>query len=237
MAELVVAADVNDAARLKALLDALEGRPVWVKLGLEALSAFGYGAIEAAAGRGFKVFADVKYHDIPNTVGAASRVLARTGASMFNVHCAGGAAMCAAARKESDEEATRLGRPRPLVLGVTVLTSLSEGDLAAVGYAAGPLETAEKMAAAGKAGGLDGVVCSVHEAAAIKSRLGREFLTLTPGIRPAGGEVQDQKRVATPAGAVGAGADFLVVGRPITGAPDPAKACDAILAEMREAQG
>jgi len=235
MAELVVAADVNDAAKLEALLEALKGRPVWVKLGLEALSAFGYGAIENAAGRGFKVFADVKYHDIPNTVGAASRVLARTGAAMFNVHCAGGAAMCAAARKESEDEAARLGRPRPLVLGVTVLTSLSDGDLTAVGYASGPLETAEKMAATGRAGGLDGVVCSVHEAAAIKARLGKEFLTLTPGIRPAGGDVQDQKRVATPAGAVRAGADFLVVGRPITGAPDPAAACDAILAEMRGA--
>lgn len=235
MAELVVAADVDERAKLEALLSALEGRPVWVKLGLEALSAFGYGAIELAAGRGFKVFADVKYHDIPNTVGSASRVLARTGASMFNVHCAGGPAMCAAARQASEEEAARLGRPRPLVLGVTVLTSLGPEDLAAVGYASGPLETAQKMAAAGKSGGLDGVVCSVHEAAAIKAALGREFKTLTPGIRPAGGDVQDQKRVATPASAVAAGADFLVVGRPITGAKDPAAACDAILAEMREA--
>jgi orotidine-5'-phosphate decarboxylase len=154
---------------------------------------------------------------------------------MFNVHCAGGAAMCAAARNASEDEATRLDRPRPLVLGVTVLTSLSGEDLAAVGYAEGPRETAERMALVGQAGCLDGVVCSVHEAAAIKERLGKAFLTLTPGIRPAGGDVQDQKRVATPAWAVKAGADFLVVGRPITGAPDPAAACDAILREMREA--
>lgn len=235
MAELVVAVDMDREAKLAALFAALKGRPVWVKLGLEALSAFGYGVIGRAADQGFKVFADVKYHDIPNTVGAASRVLTRTGASMFNIHCAGGTAMCAAARKESGEEAAKLGRPRPILLGVTVLTSLGAEDLAAVGYAAGPLETAQKMAAAGRAGGLDGVVCSMHEAAAIKAALGRGFLTLTPGIRPAGGEVQDQKRIATPAAAVRAGADFLVVGRPITGAPDPAAACDAILAEMREA--
>lgn len=232
MAELVVAADVNEAKKLEALLWALKGKPVWVKLGLEALSAFGYGAIERAAGMGFKVFADVKYHDIPNTVGAASRVLARTGASMFNIHCAGGAAMCEAARNESADEAAKLGRPRPILLGVTVLTSLSAEDLVSVGYALGPLETAQAMAATGKSGGLDGVVCSVHEAAAIKAQLGAAFLTLTPGIRPSGGDVQDQKRVATPAGAVQAGADFLVVGRPITGAPDPAAAVDSILAEM-----
>ncbi len=235
MAELVVAVDVAREAELEALLSALKGRPVWVKLGLEALSALGYGAIGRAADAGFKVFADVKYHDIPNTVGAASRVLTRTGASMFNVHCAGGTAMCAAAREESEREAARLGRPRPIVLGVTVLTSLAKDDLAKVGFAGGPLETVRRLAAAGKEGGLDGVVCSVHEAAAIKAALGRNFYVLTPGIRPAGGDAQDQKRVATPAGAVAAGADFLVVGRPITGAPDPAAACDAILSEVRTA--
>ncbi len=235
MAELVVALDVNEEKKLEFFLDALKGKPVWIKLGLEALSAFGYGAIGRAREKGFKVFADVKYHDIPNTVGAASRVVTRAGAMMFNVHCSGGAAMCAAARKESEEEAKRLGAMRPIVLGVTVLTSIGSEDLVAMGFAGGPLETAEKLAATGKAGGLDGVVCSVHEAASIKSKLGKSFYALTPAIRPAGADVQDQKRIATPAAAVKAGADFLVVGRPITGASDPAAACDKILEEMDSA--
>ncbi len=232
MAELVVALDVSETRKLDELLEVLSGSPVWVKLGLEALSAFGYGAIGRAREKGFKVFADVKYHDIPNTVGSASRVVTRAGASMFNVHCSGGAAMCAAARKESEEEAAKLGMARPIVLGVTVLTSLGADDLGVMGFAGGAAETALKLASAGKSGGLDGVVCSVHEAASIKARLGENFLTLTPGIRPAGAGVQDQKRVATPAAAVKAGADFLVVGRPITGAPAPAAACRAILQEM-----
>lgn len=232
MAELVVALDVQDEGKLKDLLAALKGQPVWVKVGLEALSAFGLGLVGRVAGEGFKVFADVKYHDIPNTVGSAARVITRTGADMFNVHCSGGAAMCAAARKESEDEAARMGKTRPIVLGVTVLTSLGPEDLVSLGWAGNPQEAALRYAKVGQGGGLDGVVASVHEVAAIKGSCGTGFKVLTPGIRPAGGEVQDQKRVATPASAVAAGSDFLVVGRPITGAPDPAGACSAILAEM-----
>jgi orotidine-5'-phosphate decarboxylase len=233
MAELVVALDVQDEGKLRDLLAALKGQPVWMKVGLEALSAFGLGLVGRLAGEGFKVFADVKYHDIPNTVGSAARVITRTGADMFNVHCSGGAAMCAAALKESEDEAARIGKPRPIVLGVTVLTSLGQEDLSALGWAGSPQEAALRYAKVGQAGGLDGVVASVHEAAAIKAACGAGFKVLTPGIRPAGGDTQDQKRVATPASAVAAGADYLVVGRPITGASDPASACSAILAEMR----
>lgn len=233
MAELVIALDVQDEGKLKDLLAALKGQPVWMKVGLEALSAFGLGLVSRVAEEGFKVFADVKYHDIPNTVGSAARVVTRTGADMFNVHCSGGAAMCAAARKESEDEAARLGKPRPIVLGVTVLTSLGQEDLSVLGWAGTPKEAALRYAKVGQAGGLDGVVASVHEASAIKVGCGPDFRVLTPGIRPAGGDVQDQKRVATPASAVAAGSDYIVVGRPITGAADPVAACAAILAEVR----
>ena len=233
MAELVIALDVQDEGKLEKLLGALKGQPVWMKVGLEALSAFGLGLVGRVAGEGFKVFADVKYHDIPNTVGSAARVITRTGADMFNVHCSGGAAMCAAARKESEEEAARLGKPRPIVLGVTILTSLGQEDLVSLGWSGTPQESALRFAKVGQNGGLDGVVASVHEVGAIKAGCGAGFKVLTPGIRPAGGDVQDQKRVATPASAVAAGSDYLVVGRPITGASDPAAACAAILAEMR----
>lgn len=235
MADLIVAMDVNERKGLDRLVSALSGQPVWMKVGLEALSAFGLGVIRDLADRGFRVFADVKYHDIPNTVGAASRVLARTGASLFNVHCSGGAAMCAAARSGAESEAAALGLPRPAVVGVTVLTSLAAEDVAAVGLGGTPSEAALRLARVGLAGGLDGVVCSVHEARAVKEACGLGFLTVCPGIRPAGADVQDQKRIATPKGAVEAGADFLVVGRPITGAADPGAACAAVLREMGSA--
>lgn len=235
MTELIVAADLDSEAGLENLLAALERRPVWIKLGLEALSSFGFEIIERVRERGIKVFADVKFHDIPNTVGAASRVLARTGAELFNVHCSGGAAMCEAARVESEGESVRLGLPRPLVIGVTVLTSLSGGDLKAVGISGSPEEAAVRLAVLGKSGGLDGVVCSVHEVDAIKDACGRDFIAVCPGIRPAGTEAGDQKRSATPTEAVKRGADFIVVGRPITRAESPAAACDTILAELASA--
>ena len=232
MAELIVAVDVREEKKLEELLSALRGQPVWIKLGLEALSAFGMGLVERVSSRGFKVFADVKLHDIPNTVGAASRVVARTGASLFNVHCSGGKAMCAAARQESADEAAKLGLPRPLVVGVTLLTSLGPEDVAALGFSDAPREVALRLAQIGKEAGLDGVVCSVQEAAAVKKACGKAYLTVCPGIRPAGAEAGDQKRVATPRGAVEAGADFLVVGRPITSASDSAAAAEGILREI-----
>jgi len=235
MAKLVIALDVREEQHLEFLVQSLRGKPVWMKVGLEALSTFGLGLAERLISEGYRVFADVKYHDIPNTVGAASRVITRTGASMFNVHCSGGRAMCEAARTSSEEEAEVLGIPRPLVLGVTVLTSLSGEDLEKMGISGSPAEAALRLAKVGQEGGLDGVVASVHEAAAIKEACGPDFKVLTPGIRLAGGDAQDQKRVATPAGAVAAGSDFLVVGRPVTQSTDPGAACEEILAQMEGA--
>lgn len=232
MTELIIAADVSEREKLDGLMKALDGQPVWIKVGLEALSAFGLGLVGDIRSAGFKVFADVKFHDIPNTVGAASRVLAATGADLFNVHCSGGRAMCQAARRQSEASAADCGLPRPKVIGVTVLTSLGPEDLSALGLTGGTGETAVRMAKLGREGGLDGVVCSVHEAAAIKAACGSHFLTVCPGIRPAGAGSQDQKRVATPAEAAAAGADYIVVGRPVTGADDPAAACRAILEEL-----
>lgn len=232
MPELIIAVDVREEKKLETLLSALSGQPVWIKLGFESLYAFGLPLVERVRSRGFRVFADVKLHDIPNTVGAASRVVARSGASLFNVHCAGGRAMCTAAVQESSDEATRIGLPRPIVVGVTILTSLSAEDVTAVGYLGTPSQAALRLARMGQGAGLDGVVCSVQEAAGIKTACGAGYITVCPGIRPSGADAQDQKRVATPRGAVETGADFLVVGRPVTGAADPAAACAAILLEM-----
>ncbi len=232
MSELIIAVDVREENKLQDLLSALSGQPVWIKLGFESLYAFGLPLVERVRSRGFRVFADVKLHDIPNTVGAASRVVTRSGAQLFNVHCSGGHAMCASAREASAEEASKLGLPRPLVVGVTLLTSLSVDDIHAVGYLGTTQEAALRLAGIGQRAGLDGVVCSVQEAASVKGAFGAPFLTVCPGIRPAGAGVQDQKRVSTPRGAVLAGADFLVVGRPVTGAMDPGAACAALLREM-----
>jgi orotidine-5'-phosphate decarboxylase len=233
MPELIIAVDVREEKKLEDLLSALSGQPVWIKLGFESLYAFGLPLVERVRSLGFKVFADVKLHDIPNTVGAASRVVARSGAQLFNVHCAGGHAMCAAAVQESSDEAIRLGLPRPTVVGVTILTSLAAEDVTGVGYLGTPAEAALCLARVGRGAGLDGVVCSVQEIVPIKGACGAGFLAVCPGIRPSGGQVQDQKRVASPRGAVEAGADFLVVGRPVTGAADPAAACADILRQMQ----
>ena len=185
MSELIIAVDVREERKLDELLSALAGQPVWVKLGFESLYAFGLPLVGRVRSKGFEVFADVKLHDIPNTVGAASRVVARTGAALFNVHCAGGRAMCAAAAKEAAEEAAALGLRRPLAVGVTILTSLAQQDLSSVGYLGSPAEAALRLAKVGQEAGLDGVVCSVQEAASIKDACGAGFLTVCPGIRPA----------------------------------------------------
>ena len=249
MAELAIALDVPDrssalalAEKLSAGLDAAAGK-VWFKVGMELYTAAGPAVVEAIKALGFSVFLDLKYHDIPNTVAGAMRAAARLGVDMANVHICGGEDMVRAAVAGAREGADARGGKPPILLGVTVLTSLSPRDLEAIGmpadlYRAG-LDDAGRLAALAllraeqaKAWGLDGVVCSGHEAAGIKRACGREFICLTPGIRPRSGEVNDQSRVMTPAEAVAVGADFLVVGRPITGAADPLAAMRAILREM-----
>jgi orotidine-5'-phosphate decarboxylase len=198
-----------------------------VKLGLEFYGANGPAGVQAVVSTGIPVFLDLKLHDIPNTVGGAMKALATLGAAIVNVHASGGAAMMRAAA-----EAARTSERRAKIIAVTVLTSLEDRDLVEVGLSGTALAQAVRLAILAKETGLDGVVCSPHEIAAVRAACGSGFLIVTPGVRPAGGELGDQKRVMTPQDAVKAGADILVIGRPITAAPDPIQAARQIAADL-----
>jgi orotidine-5'-phosphate decarboxylase len=203
-----------------------------LKVGLEFITAQGPQGIRAIIGLGVPVFADTKFHDIPNTVGGASRAISALDIAMFNIHVSGGAAMIRAA-----VEAARAAPARPKVLGVTVLTSMNDDDLVQVRQQ-GPLPAQVKhLAGLAQANGLDGVVCSPREIALVRAACGPDFLIVTPGVRPAGAAIGDQRRVMTPAEAVAAGADILVIGRPITAAANPAEAAKAIAAEIAAPAG
>jgi orotidine-5'-phosphate decarboxylase len=230
---LIVALDVPTAAAAFELVDRLAGHVGAFKIGKELFTSAGPEVVRGVNERGGRVFLDLKFHDIPNTVAGAVRAAAQHGVWMVNVHAAGGAAMCRAAA----DAAKQAGGPRPLVIGVTVLTSLDRLDLQTIGLAGSPREVALRLAKLAQEGGLDGVVSGADEATAIKELCGRDFLVVTPGIRPTGSAAGDQKRITTPETAVRAGADYLVVGRPITGAADPAAAADAIVAEIEAALG
>lgn len=220
---LAVALDTADLGRLETLSGLLGPDVGVLKVGLQAFVAHGPAAIRAAAGHG-TVFADLKLHDIPNTVAGAAAAAATSGASLLTVHASGGPAMLAAAV----EAAPELG-----ILGVTVLTSLDAATLAAVGQ--GPAaEQVPRLAVMTVEAGARGVVCAPGEVTAVRRAVGPEPLVVTPGIRPAGADPGDQARVATPAAARRAGADLLVVGRPVTQADDPLAAARAILAELAD---
>jgi orotidine-5'-phosphate decarboxylase len=222
-----VALDTPDLNNALSLARAVKPYVGGLKVGLEFITALGPDAIRRVAEIGLPVFADVKFHDIPNTVAGASRAIAGLGVAMFNVHASGGEAMMRAAA-----DAIAPWTPRPLLIAVTVLTSLDDAVLETVGQRAPASEQVERLAALVKKSGLDGVVCSAHELATVRAACGPDFLTIVPGIRPAGAAVGDQKRVMTPKQAVAAGADILVIGRPITAAPDPAEAAKAIAEEL-----
>jgi len=233
---ILVALDVPGIAPASELAEALRGCVGGFKIGKELFVAAGPSVIDAVRADGHnKVFLDLKFHDIPNTVAGAVRAATSHGVWMMNIHVAGGEAMCRATVKAAAEVAERAGTPRPLIVGVTVLTSLTAADLAAVGFAEGPVDIAKRLARLAADSGLDGVVASAQEAAAIKQECGPDFLVVCPGIRPAGGEKDDQRRIMTPTKAVRAGADYLVIGRPITQSPDPAAAAAAIAAEIEDA--
>jgi orotidine-5'-phosphate decarboxylase len=233
---LIVALDVPTAEAGVRLADRLQGHAGMFKVGLENFTAEGPILPRFLTSKGMKVFLDLKLHDIPNTVRSAARQAAHLGVSIFNVHAAGGRKMMEAARQGAEVGARELGNgPRPLVLAVTVLTSLSAEDLAQVGITGSPEEVVVRLARMAHEAGLDGVVASPREITALRRALGPDFVIVTPGIRPATADVNDQVRIATPASAIRAGASYLVVGRPITGAADPAAAADAIVAEMQAA--
>jgi orotidine-5'-phosphate decarboxylase len=222
------ALDTPDLDQALALGRGLGSAVGGLKLGLEFFSAQGPAGVAAVARLGRPLFLDLKLHDIPNTVAAALKALAPLKPALINVHAGGGPAMLAAAAGAVREQ----GPARPLLLGVTVLTSLDAADLTALGVGASPLDHAIRLARLCKAQGLDGVVCSAGEIAAVRAACGADFLIVVPGIRPHGAASGDQKRMATPAEAIAAGANVLVIGRPITGAADPAVAARAIAAGL-----
>lgn len=228
---IFAALDTQDLGRAAGLARALAGSVGGVKLGKEFFTAQGPDGVRAVAG-GERLFLDLKFHDIPNTVAGAVRAAAHLRPAFVNVHTAGGRAMMQAAAEAAREAAEDTEAPRPLVLGVTVLTSLDDEDLATVGQLGPAGEQVVRLARLAQASGLDGVVCSAREIAALRQACGADFVLMVPGIRPAWAAAGDQKRVMTPAQAVAAGADYLVIGRPITGADDPAAAARRIVGEL-----
>jgi orotidine-5'-phosphate decarboxylase len=224
---LIVALDVPTAAEAQRIMAALGGSVSTYKVGKQLFTAAGPAVVRDLTGAGRKVFLDLKYHDIPSTVAAAVRAASELGVAMLTVHASGGSKMLKAAM-----EAAGAAKRPPLVLAVTVLTSFGDSDLKETGVAAQTLEQALRLASLAQKAGCGGVVASAREAQAIRRALGADFRIVTPGVRPAGGPKDDQARVTTPAEAIAAGADYIVVGRPITGAKDPAAAARAILEEI-----
>jgi len=228
---LAVGLDVPSLELAESAIAALAGAPGWLKVGAELFAAAGPAAVRAAARAG-RVFLDLKLHDIPRTVAAATAAAAEQGAEMLTVHAAGGRAMLAAARDAAGEAAARSGRPRLRVVGVTVLTSLDEADLGAIGVAGGLAVQVERLVDLAREAGVDGVVASPREAAAIRRRTGPGFLLVTPGIRGPGEPSDDQSRTASAGEAIRAGSDLLVVARPVLRARDPGAAALALVAEI-----
>lgn len=228
---IYVALDTPDLPRALEIANAVKPHVGGLKVGLEFITALGPDAVREIVKLGLPVFADTKFHDIPNTVAGAAKAIAQLGIAIFNIHVSGGEAMMRAAVGE----AARV-HPRPKVIGVTVLTSMDDADLEAVGQRGPAAEQVTRLAKLAKASGLDGVVCSPREIALVRKACGPDFLIVTPGVRPAGADIGDQRRIMTPAEAVRAGADILVIGRPITGAADPAAAARAIAAEIAAAK-
>lgn len=227
---LIVALDVPAASEALRLADTVAGVCVWVKVGLELFIATGPGIVADLKSRGFSVFLDLKLHDIPNTVAGAVRSAASSGADMLTIHAGGGPVMLAAAA----EAAAHATHPMQL-LAVTLLTSMDSTQLLAVGIADDPAGHVARLARIAADSNLTGIVCSANEVAILRGILGESVCLVTPGIRPAGSDHQDQKRVATPAKAIHDGASYLVVGRPITHAPDPRAAAESIQREISDA--
>lgn len=225
---VIVALDFPDAASALAMAEQLSPAQCRVKVGKELFTAAGPQVVETLQAKGFEVFLDLKFHDIPNTAAGAVRSAAELGVWMVNVHASGGRRMMEACREVL---ASRTG-PVPLLTAVTVLTSLEQEDLQEVGIDIEPMVQVQRLARLAQECGLDGVVCSAREAKALRSTLGEEFTLVTPGIRPTDSDVGDQKRTLTPHQAMENGSSYLVVGRPITSAADPAQALAAILESL-----
>jgi orotidine-5'-phosphate decarboxylase len=224
---VIVALDYDNTEDALAFVKSVSPSDCRLKVGLELFTVAGASIIEKLVDSGFDIFLDLKFHDIPNTVAQACRAAAKTGVWMMNVHTLGGLKMMQAAR-----EAIDFSQHKPLLIGVTILTSHNRDDIQQIGLSHSPAENVAALAALGKQAGLDGVVCSPREAAALKESLGQSFMLVTPGVRPAGSAPGDQQRVMTPAQAIEQGSDYLVVGRPITRADDPTVALAQINASL-----
>ena len=231
--EVITALDVESRDEAAALVAGLAGLIDFFKVGSSLFTEEGPSMVRELQEAGARIFLDLKFHDIPATVAGSVRAATALGVRMMTLHVSGGLDMMKAAANEAGETAERLGIERPLIVGVTVLTSLSREDLSAVNFSNGQVsEIVLRLAERACDAGLDGIVASVEETRLVKERLGREFIVITPGIRPSGAEMGDQKRVATPRKAAEAGSDYLVVGRSIINAPSPPEAAKAILREL-----
>ncbi|EJW7753670.1 orotidine-5'-phosphate decarboxylase [Escherichia coli] len=226
---VVVALDYHNRDDALAFVDKIDPRDCRLKVGKEMFTLFGPQFVRELQQQGFDIFLDLKFHDIPNTAAHAVAAAADLGVWMVNVHASGGARMMTAAR----EALVPFGKDAPLLIAVTVLTSMEASDLADLGVTLSPADYAERLAALTQKCGLDGVVCSAQEAARFKQVFGQEFKLVTPGIRPQGSEAGDQRRIMTPEQASAAGVDYMVIGRPITQSVDPAQTLKAINASLQ----
>lgn len=224
---VIVALDFADANRARHFIDLMQPAECRLKIGKELFTSAGPDFVREVAGRGFDVFLDLKFHDIPNTVAQACAAAAKLGVWMMNVHALGGEKMLRAAREALGER-----DDRPRLIAVTILTSMDDAELTSVGLTGSAASNVRRLAHLARSSGLDGVVCSPREAALLRSELGTEFLLVTPGVRPAGSTNDDQSRVTTPAQAIENGASHLVIGRPITAAADPRSALKLINEEI-----
>ncbi|MGG7446776.1 orotidine-5'-phosphate decarboxylase [Kosakonia oryzendophytica] len=221
---VVVALDYDNRDKALAFVDRIDPRDCRLKVGKEMFTLFGPQLVRELQQRGFDIFLDLKFHDIPNTTAHAVKAAADLGVWMVNVHASGGARMMTAAK----EALLSFGKDAPLLIAVTVLTSMEASDLLDLGIQATPAEHAERLARLTQQCGLDGVVCSAQEAVHFKSVLGHDFKLVTPGIRPQGSDAGDQRRIMTPEQALAAGVDYMVIGRPVTQSADPAQTLKAI---------
>lgn len=229
-APILVALDYNNLDNALRFVDQIDPAQCRLKVGKEMFTLFGPAVVKTLQARGFDIFLDLKFHDIPNTTAHAVAAAAELGVWMVNVHASGGARMMQAAR----EALTPFGKDAPLLIAVTVLTSMDEEDLRGLGITLSPAQQAERLARLTQQCGLDGVVCSAQEAVTFKQQFGQAFALVTPGIRPAGSAAGDQRRIMTPQQARQAGVDYMVIGRPVTQSSDPAATLQQIIASLEE---